>query len=618
MERNLAQLIDAQLENDIKELVSSLDDIIADTEDYYELIYDNLPRIERNINLTKEETEILIQYFIDVADKKDLAEQKLISDSLKQIESNLKEINQLLLDQEDINEILNLFLEDDDSQDELSFTVLLELIEETNEVLEEVEIISLNAIIYSAKLGNEAQGFGVISNNIHDISLQLEEEFAGIRGLLDKLSQWHNQFKGNVKNIVKRQDEIAQDYITQVEDLFTSVTDSVQGINLVLKDLLNNVMEVVAPFEELMALIQGQDIIRQNLENIAKSISLVDEKHNHFLELVEGEADLEKEEALDYIYFINKGTTLLTQLGENAFAELFKSLDEIVNKINVLSDSLEEVKNDAENLTNYFYTAETEIEDGLVDSIFADISNFSNQFMEVLSDIKESSLKLNQSELENKFFQLEKGIDNVNTQLDRLNKVEVLARIELARLGSDGQDFGKQIENVVDNVIASVGDNTDSFLKLKDKLMTDLDQFDEIMKGNRQQIEQGLEEVEVSLEELEVTNDIINQAVLALYKEIESLENELNEIYDKLKQTDEIKNKGEEILDLIEKISNKAESEKDKFIAEFEIESWELENDNLKDIVNNLTTSLEIKTVDQFLEQNDEPEDGVEGELTLF
>ncbi len=624
MGNNLTNLINYQLSDDIKQLQKELNDIIAETEDYYSLIYDNLPQIERNIKLTKEETEILIQYFIDVSNQQGGSEErKLISESLTHIENNLKQINHLLLDQKDINKILNLFLVGDDAEEEISFSVLLDLIEETTEVLEEVEIISLNAIIFSAKLEEQAQGFGVISNNIHNISLGIEKEFLEIGRLIDDLAQWHNEFRDNISNIANRQDEIAKDYINRVDGLFSDVTESVQGVNLVLTDLLNNVIEVVNPFEELMALIQGQDIIRQNLENISKSLEVVNDKHNKFLELLNTEEQLKKEDVLNYIYFINQGTNLLEKLGENAFGELFKSLDEIVAKIDKLLVSLKEVSNDTENLTNYFSSKVEDSDNGLVDNIFADVFNFSAQFIEVLSEIKDLSAELNQSEIEEDFSQLETKINNVNRQLDRLNKVEVLARIELARLDTGNNDFGAQIESVVDNVSQAVSGNTDSFLKLKKKLIDDLDEFDQIMAENRKQISQGLGEVEVSLEELKVTNDIINQAVLALFEEIKNLEAELKDIYNKLKSTDSLRDKGADALELIKNISQATEIEKNKFFSEFGVESWQLSDDDLKEIESNLTTFLEIKTIDSFLNETktkDTIEDvsEVEGELTLF
>ncbi|MCK8823890.1 hypothetical protein [Fuchsiella alkaliacetigena] len=628
------EVLKQDLLSKIQQVINEMKSIINETEEYYGIIYENLPVIEQNIELTKQETTILIDYFIDIEKapaelkteaefQKQTQEKKLISQALNKIQRNFKKINRLLLNQEEIDRVLELFLNENEEQ--ISFKALISLINETRNILEDINVISLNAIVFSSKLGEEGRAFRVVSDNIHQISAALEKEFANVKELLGTLLDWHNSLQLNIEDIVTNQEKIAQNYIVNLEETFSSVQESIQMVNGILTDLMNNVTEVVSPFQGLMTSVQSQDIIRQNLENINKSLAIIEKKYNNYLLAVEDNED--SEVVLNYSVFISKGMDLISRLTERSFEELFILLDDIVIDVKNLLTALNDTQEDAKNLTNYLYHEDLKVneedEAGAIDLIFEDIFSFANNFINILKNINNSIKELsNNKDLFNeKFSGLEETIEKVNNEVGGLNKIEILARIELARMKKDNSGFGQQIEEVIGSVEQKVSDNSEVFYSLKQELRGNLEEFEDIILNNQKQIDEAVLKTENSLEELGITNDIINQAVVALYKEVESLNEEVNKIYQKLQAAEDLKQTGENLLLLVEELVVEAKEIEELCLAEYGKEDWQLKNDDLKELVEQFTTYLERDTAQEFLSEEslDEVDTGsAGGDLVLF
>ncbi|MCK8816817.1 hypothetical protein MWH28_05455 [Natroniella sulfidigena] len=608
-----------------KLLIDDLEEVIVDTEDYYQLIYETLPEIEQNIELNRQEIAILIDYFINIEEVdaiKDLdlegrdLESNLVSKTLAEIKKNLKEIDRLLLDQEQMDQILSLFLTTEDGRG--SFSDLLELMGDIKMILEDVELISLNAIIFASKLEEDGTGFRVVSNNIHQISSVLRNEFEKITAILSQLSNWHQNFQASVTEIINRQEEVVKEQVGQVDNVFLKVRESLQTVNQILRDLMDNVTEVVAPVQDLMVQIQSQDLIRQNFENLIKSLQLIANKYQVYLELGQQNPSLER---LDYIVFVRKGLELLEQLSINTFDELFMSVDQIVEGMDSLLDSLAEVEDDAQNLAEYFSVGDLvdQQEHGMIDVTFETVHNFTVGIVKSLVEIDQFVDKLSGDKklFNDNFFKLGNSIKKVAGQVNRLNRVELLARIELARIEQRDSGVGEQIEDVVTEVVETVEQNNKLFYELKDELLTDIDEFDRIIVDNQTQINQAATEVEDSLEQLEMTNEIINQAVLALSDEIKNLKEELFEISKKIKSTESLKNKGAEVINFLQRIINLAIEEEDKNLAMLGKDSWEINDEQLQELVAQFTTYLERDVAQEFFATEDEGNSAA-GELTLF
>lgn len=610
---------------DLRSIEDKLQGLIDNTEHYYGVVHESLPVIERNIELTDQETSMLINYFIDSDDLSPAEGQQeepfLMAEALQQIQDKFQEISEFLLNQEEINQMLGHFLGKTQSHD--SFENFLQRIQEVENTLSEVNDISLNAMIFSARLGDSGRGFGVISDHIHQASTFMDQEFSMVDEQLEALQQWQQGLVDNVEQIVSTQEKAVQDYIQQIDDTFSQVIQSIQAISKILRNIMQNVNEAVSPFQELMTFIQRQDIVRQNMENTIKCLSQVEEKYSKYHQLVQGE-QTDSRDILDHIAFIERALGLLEQLMGRVSSELGESLDDISGTTDQLVQSLEEVKEDSRQLTSYL-AGESMIRDGvedlsMVDYTFSSMFAFMNEFLDLLKEIKTRAeyLTADKETFNSSITSLEQSMGKIYTRINLLKKVKTLARIELARMGQQDHAIGKKVESVVEEVSERIESNQEIFNNLKTSLNKDLSRFDQIIAGNQEQINRAVDEVDVSLEQVKATNDIIGQAVVALNKEIETLHQTVNQVYQRLKGVEELKEKCQEIyLELSDALA-RAQQEKEYTFEHYQVEDWEEKSEELVELFNLFTSYLERSTAKSYFGEQDLDEGSGEGELTLF
>ncbi|MGF7186306.1 putative coiled-coil protein SlyX [Desulfitispora alkaliphila] len=603
--------------SDIKEFLQKT---IEATESYYGLIHESLPEIERNLELTDQETNILIEYFIDAEEQhmsKGEADTKyLVFQALEQIKSNFSEISELLLDQEQINQLLQSFLKKEES-DEASFSSFLQLVKQIEESLSNVGDVSLNAIIFSSRLGEKGLAFRVVSDNIHQTAIALEEEFANISNLSFSLEEWHKKFQDSVVEIVNGQDMAIREYFNRLDGVFSSVTESIKVVSQILRDLMVNVKSVVEPFQELMVLIQRQDIIRQNMENTIKCIETISVKYEQFLQFDES---VEKEKVLDYITFISKGTDLAKILGDNVEAQIISSTNGISKTTTEIAQNLQGVKEDATQLTQFFYSDNSETNElAFVDYTFNQVFDFMEQFMDILINIRQQvdNIGFGHSDFNTNFGKMEHSMTLVKDKVGFLNKIIILARIELARM-SEGKDCGDRIEGVVREINKTVDENKNVFGQLKDSLTTELTRFEQVIGSNQEQIDKASEKVKASFAELKTANEIVNKAILALDVEIKNLQTQINTIYSKLEEKDDIIKNVKNMNNSLAEINNSASEAREEVLNKYGLDSWEEKNHELIELFKLFTSYIERQTAKEYLEYEEFDEGSEEGELTLF
>lgn len=611
---------------DLHGVEEKLEGLIRSTEDYYSVVHESLPVIDRNIELTNQETSLLINFFIDSegsSQEGDAAGKDtfLMAESLQQIQDKFLEISDFLLNQDDINETLNLFLKG--TQKDNSFQSFLSQIKDVADTLGDINDISLNAMIFSARLGEKGQGFGVISEHIHQVSSFVDKEFADINSQIQTLQNWQQQLNEDIEQIVNSQENATNNYLQQIDKIFSQVVESMQAVSEMLRNIMSNVNSSVSPFQELMAFIQRQDIVRQNIENTIKCLSLVREKQNEYSQLLR-ENEPDEKEILDHITFIKRGMELIEQLTSEASCALSDSLEDITSTTGELLQSLREVKEDSQQLTHYLAEGSMEQFEGsklsMVDYTFSQVFSFMSDFLGLLKNVKDSTEKLthDKTSFNNATSDIDASLKKITHHISPLSKIKVLARIELARMGEEDHAIGKNIEKVVEEVKGKIVANQEVFESLKISLNKNLDRFDHIIVNNQQQIDRAVEDVNTSLDQVKAANDIISQAVSALNKEIESLYQTISDVYSRLKGVEKIKESCQEINTEITDILDKAKTEKQRIFDHYQVQEWEEKNEELIELFNLFTGYLERMTAKGYLGEDELDEGSEEGELTLF
>lgn len=598
-----------------------LHSLIGLTEEYYQLVYDNLPAIEKNIEFTEEETLLLINYFIETKKEgRKEGEEYLISLALQQIKANFIRIRKFLLSKQEIDEILEHFL--GDKSRESSFDTFLEKVKEIEGTLQDVTDISFNAIIFSSHLGDQGQGFRVISDHINETSDYLEQRFLTIDTLLQGLIDWHQQLQENIEGIATGQEKAVEEYIGSADSLFQSLTTTFQEVSHLLRNMISNAKGALSPFQELMALIQRQDILRQKMENTIKCIRIIKERYQYYLTL--GDGDAAREEILNHIVFLNRALEMIERLLQLMTDSLQQSLTDISDTLGHLLEALKEIQDDAENLSLYLIEEKLlEYQDkklSMVDYSFQELFSFMENFITILNQI--STLVLNITSNTDEFSQhinkMEKELGDVQKRVERLNKIKLLARIELARMDQKGSNFGAEIEDIVKDINRTVGDNRRAYAILKKDLENDLDNFDRIIVENQRHIDAAVKEVDSSIEQLTTANTIINQAVSALNKEVHDLYQNMKGVHEQLIETTGIQEKNQELLSCIQELRGQVAREQKRMLRKFQVQKWQEKDEELHDLFQIFTSYLERFSAKEYLQDTALDEGDEEGELTIF
>lgn len=618
------------LENDIvcddfRNVKNKLDEMLDSINDYYQVIYESIPEIERNINLTEEEISILIEYLVNFKShsKNEDDKKELISQALMDIKKDFQNVSNMMIDQNNINQMLKSFM--NENKEEISYQTLLGTVKETKIVLEDVNLMAINSIIFSSEKEIEGGGFRVISQNIHNVSTFMKKQFSNISSSVNDLSQWHSNFEKNINQFVSLQENTVNNYIYKLDEVFNSITDLIKMINYILKDLIQNVKKIIKPFEDMMVLIQGEDIVKQNIENIINSILIIQEKYINFKNTEPGNVGQNKK--IDYFIFVYKGLELIDNLLQSTFQELFNSTDEIRSIVNKILNELKEIKTDATNISFLLYnekinkSKDEENPGGSIDITFSEVINFIDNFFKELKKMKDITKNNNRTKenFEKYTDKIDKYINKIDKKMNRLNKLELLGRIELARIGKKNSGFSKEMQTTVKKVIEVTNNNNNTFSQLKPKLQKKLSQFNKIIQERNKKINEIISGVDNSLEKINITNNIVNEAVLALNEEINYLEKNFITIQKKLNLIDNIKNKRQTIERLLENINEKINYKKQNTYKKYDIENRKLKNENLQEIVNQFTTYIERETTETFLTgEITKNKNETAGELTLF
>lgn len=609
---------------DLQDAIAQIEGLIKNTEHFYGIIHESLPFIERNLELTGQETNMLISYFIDSPNipgsKETGDEQFLMARTLERIEANFQTISGFLLKRQEIDRLLEVFLER--GAEGASFDSFLSLVGETKKVLSDVGDISINAIIFSARLGDTGRGFGVISDYILQASTSLEKELGEIDGLLTDLLQWHRSLQSSISDIDQTQRKAETEYIHDLDGVFSTVKDSMRTISDILRNLVINVHNTVSPFQELMVLIQRQDIVRQNMENTIKCLHSVEEKYEELLELKND--DTNREAILNHTYFVSRALGLVETLAENMTADLTKSLQDIFETTSSLLNTLGEVKEESDQLTHFLAGGQPvsgeETITSAVDNSFNTIYNFMHELMLVLVDIKKlmQNLSSDKNVFDKSMRRTELSMGSIHEHVSHLNKVKLLARIELARIGLQDNAMGEKIENVVAAIGDTLTENIKVFQGLRRELSKDLQSFDRVIRENQRKIDLALEEADTSLERLKTTNQIVSQAIVALNQEVESLQSEVAGVFQHLETSRPLETDIEGLGQVLQGLIMNAEEEKRAVLDRFGLDDWVDSNDELKSLFSYLTGYLERVKAKDFLETEQLDEGAEEGDLTLF
>ncbi|MBM7555918.1 hypothetical protein [Halanaerobacter jeridensis] len=609
---------DYELNYDLKSQINILETMIARTEEFYGFISDELPKIEAEIDDTIEETELLISYFTDAEEKdNEITEGFQILEVLETLESKINRVYDSLSAREDIFKVLESFVNDSDNET-TDFGKILTLIDELRQTLKKLNNLSINAIIFSVKSDQEGAAFRVISDEINDLSSQIQEEYETIKDKIIKLKDWNDQFADELEQLIKTETRISNEYQVEIKKIFSEVLESLQTTSNILKDFMGHVQQAVEPVYDILVLVQNQDIIRQNLENLIEILTTLKDELNDI-----NLKQMKPKEMLDRLVFIINTTQLSQRLMDNILQQLNESLFDIKNKFLEMKNDLLEIEEEGAHLTDFF-AGTTQNENSKltsVDLIYQELVEFVPGLIEQLDELEDKYQEIITAN--DQFYDniegLQTGFAEIDKIADRFKKVEVLAKIEFTRVSNQDDSFIKNIEEAIENFINSSQENQKLYFELKDKLIADYQEFVELAEANQTEIENSSEIISDSEEKLLLTKKMVKDAIQGLHGSVDNLISEILTVNQQLDEVQKLENKGDTVIQFLAELEEESMALKEKYLDKLGEEEWEENNQRLKSLEEKFTSYIERKTAQEEINDFEDIDTGSEGgELTLF
>ncbi|GAB6098555.1 hypothetical protein JCM16358_04340 [Halanaerocella petrolearia] len=583
--------------------INKLKSMVTKTEEFYGQISERLPDIESEIDNTIEETELLISYFTrnNKADKEIVEDLQMIK-MIKDLKEKINRVYKIFADQEDVSEILAGFIQGS-NQEEAKFLQIIALIDELNELLTDLENLSINSIIFSVSAGKKGAGFRVVSNEINNLSNKIQDRYELIKESILTLQDWHSDFTSNLHKLMNIEDEIVREYKKEVGNLFSVVLDSLQVTADNLNQFINQVNRAVEPIPQIIVLLQKQDIIRQKIENLIDIfVTLQDEID--ILDLTRSKTS----EILNKLVFIIDVASLAKKLMENILLQLDESLFEIQDKFQQMKIDLEELEDESELLQGDMDLSYQQLIDYLPD--------LTNQLIEL--DVKYEYLINNQSLFYSNLEEITDHFTQITPIANRFKKVKLLAKIEFARLDKKDKSFIQDIAEAIDDFVKFSSQNQELYNSLKEEMLIDYQEFINLVQKSQKDIKKSSQWIKESEKDLLRAKDRIKEANQALHHSVNTLVEEIINVNQAAKEVSNLEEIGRDVIDFLVKLEDKAEELKGHYLSQVDNDSWEESNQRLQEIEEKFTSYLERKTAQE--EINDlEIDVGSEGgELTLF
>ncbi len=605
-----------KINNILDNNVELLEKMISKTEEFYGHISDKLPEIEEEIDGTIEETELLINYFIENNHRESRSANFKISEILENLQSRIAKVYEVLSSRFEVTHSLEGFINKSDDE-QAEFVKLLNLIQELEEVLNDLEILSINAIIFSAKTGREGAGFRVISNKIKQLTSNIKDKYQLIQVSILELQKWYKSFEGDLEELTSSEEEVANNYSLESQEIFSAVLDSLSGISKLLKDFMDHIKEVVEPIYDIIILLQNQDIIRQNLENLIEITQSMKE------EIDKLNSNDSIDENLDILIFLNEVSNLSKKLSSNILKQLDDSLFEINNKFNKINSDLIGLEKDGEEITSFLIedNNKEEKKDMIsIERIYENLDEFINKLGKKLTKIEGRyySLAKNEGDFYDNMKAIEESFYETNNIANQFTKIKFLAKIEFSRITNNKHSFVTDIESIIEQFIASSNHNDELYHELKEELEDNYSHFIELAMNNQKLIKKSNQLIGQSKEDLFLTKKLIKEAVQGLNKAINRLFLEVKGVNKEIGDCFTLREVGEEVIKSLETIQREVVEIKDYYLAKIGKSNWNSNNEKLEKLLDKFTSYIERKTAQDEMVDLEVDVGSAGGELTLF
>ncbi|WNF35858.1 hypothetical protein RJD24_15575 [Bacillaceae bacterium IKA-2] len=611
----------AALTNRITDINNQLYKFIDQTEEIYGAIYARLPEIETEIELNAEEMEILLNYFVynDATDNEtsEKAENDAhrLSQLLREMRDNFSASILNMFDEKKLRTTIQRFLSNDDNDKAVGLEQLMMIIKEIKEHITDIEVVSINAMIHSTRLGNRGKAFGVISANIKEFSNQIEGQYNTIYEHSLNLSSWKENFTKKLNHMLSYSEHLSHVKVGEFHQLFQEVFESLKIVSQLLKEANHNLELAVEPVQELMMAIQSQDLIKQSLESVTKCLNSIFDGVDRYCADHESEFQVE----LEFLTFVEKAVDLSINLLLSIQDQVETSVKKVESPILSIKASLDSTYEESSLLAE-FLSGEDREDNNTIEEIFIKVKTFIKEFKEESNTLKADLASFNEigTYFNKEIGDIEQQFTFIKKKVGYLQRLNILSRIELARLDGEVGTFGNEIERISERVIIDVNNNEQFVINLKETLSKDLDLFFTMLETNEQMAEAMLNTAVSSLENLDIIEQLVLKAVQPAGETGKKLIEEIQYLTEKMNECKELPMVLQLIINELCELAEETQREKETALQKAGLTEWETTDTSLNDIIEQLTTYYDRVAVSAVLEDDNYDIGDEGGELTLF
>ncbi|MCR5613784.1 hypothetical protein [Treponema sp.] len=482
-----------------------------------------------------------------------------------------------------------------------------ENVKKITENSEEMELIALNAMVISIKSGERGRAFSSITESLKQLSTDmniysnklLEEEEL----LLKQISGLKDVFNG-IMSAQKKLSSAGTSSSTDVSDLIERASGPLQDI----KSIINS---VYIPIQRAMEGLQLQDIVRQAMDHI---LLCFDEcsKLEH--------SDGTNEKSLDNITF----NIDLLKLSSSVLDDICKNIKKSIDIFKNNWDSVTSTLNNVEPKRSEYISRFLDRHSASQDNIQLRMEKISEEFTGILEEFgayqaSQKNLDRDCGIITERALQMYAVFEALKPIIARLHHVRILQQIEVAKNPAISAVKDSVID--MDNLISSANESLDQMQDMLSVFITSIKSLlEEFTKNSR---EDSLEMNKIRIAKNSFVSEFRN-----VQTELSSMLNSFSVFPQGFEQHCAIvKNKLDELAEIYDSLENliaqlgdeevKLNGKKQELMSTLGVDSWELKDDRLKELINHFTIAAHKQEAGQI--GNFGVENGAEvGEITFF
>ena len=467
-------------------------------------------------------------------------------------------------------------------------------VSELKNISEEMELIALNAMVISIKSGEKGRAFSKITENLKRLSnmmnahaLRLISTEQELLSNITELKNLYNQISSAENNI----ESISSSVCSTIKEIVSNSSFSLQNID-------EQTQKIYQPIKMSKEGLNHQDTINHSLEQIYLLLN-----QNIQNEIIVTDFNSEMDKQLDTISFEISVFELAKKILSDTNQQLLESTNILKDKWNIVTQTLSKIEDNRKNYISMFIENNSESDNKNFIKKLTELENKHSKITEqfitfqqaqktICSDCKIVTKKV--LSISDIFEQLEPIIAQLH-HVRVLQEIEVSKNLAISTVKNFVDDMDKLISNaqtnleqMEKNVTEFIG-NIQSLLKnLTNTVSKNSEQMESLKKVKNEFFEK------LFTYKLDISHGINNFTVFP-----EDFTDNCKTVADKINIIENHINLFNQIIENYKDFICTRENEKQKLLTQYNLTSWDLKNEKLKDILNDFITSTTEKPAEK-------------------